>query len=58
MTASTLAQLELGGYAMAGFALLAFVVVALLVASRWIVVGNPSELLVISGNKTGDKGYR
>ncbi len=57
MNALILAQVPTWVYGLAGLVLVGgtFLVV---IISRFIVVGNPSELLVISGKKTEGRGYR
>ncbi|MFQ5424043.1 MAG: flotillin family protein [Phycisphaerae bacterium] len=41
-----------------GFGVLVLMVGFLWIVTKWVVVGNPSELLVISGRKTAGQGYR
>ena len=59
MNAALLAQSEfMSTVLVLGFGGLVFAVLFLWILTKWIVVGNPSELLVISGKRTDGKGYR
>ena len=58
MNTELIAQTDLGTYAAIGFGFLIFFLVIVAAIAKLVVVGNPSEMLVISGKKTGDLGYR
>ena len=58
MNAVLFAQSSDMSFVVIGGAVLFFAVAFIWIVTKWIVVGNPSEMLVISGKKTGEQGYR
>ncbi len=59
MNTYMLAQNESSAGIVIGFSVLAFAVIACLLIAKWLVVGNPSEMLIISGKRQKDgQGYR
>ncbi len=45
-------------YLIIGGGALALILFGVIVIAKYVMVGNPSEMLVISGRKSGDQGYR
>ncbi len=58
MTAILIAQNSLQAGIAIGLGVLFFIVTLLVLVAKFMVVGNPSELLVISGKRSGGLGYR
>ncbi len=58
MSTPVLAFIDITAGVLIGAGLLFFLIVFIWIITAWIVVGNPSEMLVISGKRSGEHGYR
>lgn len=58
MIDTIIAQSDLQAIIVISIGILFFIITLLVLVAKFMVVGNPSELLVISGKKSGGLGYR